>query len=111
MDAQTDAVMAPVDAQTDAVMAPAKPKRTRAGRPEKTKPTKTDPQKAESRQKITLVVSDSVDFRLGALASLLKLDRSTLAAKLLDQGMKAYAVDAVFRGVFVNPDDRQETAA
>jgi hypothetical protein len=98
------------DIETDAVMAPAKPKRTRATKPEKTRATKTDTQRAGSRQKITLVVSDSVDFRLGALSAFLKVDRSTLAAKLLDQGMKAYAVDAAFRSVFGDSDDRQELA-
>jgi hypothetical protein len=106
MDTQADAVMAPVDVQADAVMAPAKPQKSRASKPEKTRAARTDTPKAESRQKITLVVSDSVDFRLGALASFLKLDRSTLAAKLLDQGMKAYAVDAAFRSVLGTPDDR-----
>jgi hypothetical protein len=88
-------------AQTDAT--PARPRKTRAAKP--------DIRKAGSRQKITLVVSDSVDFRIGALASYLKIDRSTLAEKLLDQGMRAYAVDAAFRSVFGQSDDRQSDAA
>jgi hypothetical protein len=91
-------------AQTDAVLTPStKPKRTRAAKP--------DSRKAASRQKITLVVSDAVDFRLGALAAYLKVDRSTLAAKLLDQGMRAYAVDAAFRSVSGQSDDRQDIAS
>jgi hypothetical protein len=92
-----------MDTQTDAVLAPAKVKKTRAAKP--------DVKKAASRQKITLVVPDAVDFRLGALASFLKLDRSTLAAKLLDQGMRAYAADAAFRSVFGHSDDRRDDAA
>jgi hypothetical protein len=90
-------------AQTDAAATPAKPKRTKPGKPES--------RKAGSRQKITLVVSDAVDFRLSTLAAYQRLDRSTLAEKLLDQGMRAYAVDAAFRSVFGLPDDRRDDAA
>jgi hypothetical protein len=51
-------------------------------------------------------MDSQVDFRLGAVAASLRVDRSTLAAKLIDDGLKRYALDAVLRQF----SDRQETA-
>jgi hypothetical protein len=47
----------------------------------RTAPRKQAP-KSASRVKSTIVMSSSVDFRLGAIAASLRMDRSALAAKL-----------------------------
>ena len=53
--------------------------------------------KSGPRIKTTIVMDGSVDFRLGAIASHLRMDRSTLAAKLIDDGLRRYALDAALR--------------
>jgi hypothetical protein len=61
---------------------------------------KTDGQKkgrADGRIAATLVLTESVDFRLSTIAKSLKVDRSTLAAYLLDAGLRRYALDAALR--------------
>lgn len=62
--------------------------------------TKTDIQKkgrADGRIAATLVLTESVDFRLSTIAKSLKKDRSTLAVYLLDVGLRRYALDAALR--------------
>jgi hypothetical protein len=51
-------------------------------------------------------MSGSVDFRLGAIAASLRMDRSALAAELIDEGLRRYALDGVLRQF----SDRQEAA-
>lgn len=73
---------------------------------------KTDTQKrgrADGRVAATLLLPESVDFRLSAIAKSLamskapkpegesKWDRSTLAAYLLDAGLRRYGLDAALR--------------
>jgi hypothetical protein len=71
----------------------------------RTSPKKQTPKSAD-RVKSTIVMSGSVDFRLGAIAASLRVDRSALAAKLIDEGLKRYSLDAVLRQF----SDRQESA-
>jgi hypothetical protein len=61
---------------------------------------KTDTQKkgrADGRIAATLVLTESVDFRLTTIAKSLKKDRSTLAVYLLDVGLRRYGLDAALR--------------
>ena len=61
---------------------------------------KTDvPKKGRTDGRIaaTLVLTESVDFRLSTVAKSLKKDRSTLAVYLLDVGLRRYALDAALR--------------
>jgi hypothetical protein len=53
--------------------------------------------KSADRTKATIVMPTSVDFRLGAVAAHLQLDRSALAAKLIDEGLRRYSLDTVLR--------------
>ena len=63
--------------------------------------------KAADRIKATIVMSPNVDFRLGSVAASLRMDRSALAAKLIDEGLRRYSLDAVLRQF----SDRQESSA
>src|SRR3954453_19545087 len=71
----------------------AKPRRSRAA----VKPTDRKSARADGRTKATLLLPDSVDFRLTTIAASLKSDRSTLAAQLIDAGLRRYALDAALR--------------
>lgn len=53
--------------------------------------------RADGRSKVTLLLPDSVDFRLTAIAASQKSDRSTLAAQLIDTGLRRFALDAALR--------------
>lgn len=53
--------------------------------------------RADGRVAATLVLTESVDFRLSTIAKSLKIDRSTLAVSLLDAGLRRYALDAALR--------------
>ena len=70
-------------------------------KPRRMRPSaKTDTQKkgrADGRIAATLVLTESVDFRLSTIAKSLKVDRSTLAVYLLDAGLRRYALDAALR--------------
>jgi hypothetical protein len=70
---------------------------TPAARPQRRTAAPKQGRKAPDRIKATIVMSGSVDFRLGAVAAHLKLDRSSLAAKLIDEGLRRYALDSVLR--------------
>jgi hypothetical protein len=72
----------------------------------RTSPRKQAPKSAD-RDKSTIVMSGSEDFRLGAIAASLRMDRSALAAKLIDEGLRRYALDGVLRQF----SDRQESSA
>lgn len=61
------------------------------------KPADRKSGRADGRTKATLLLPDSVDFRLTTIAKSQKLDRSTLAAQLLDAGLRRYALDAALR--------------
>jgi len=53
--------------------------------------------RADGRTKATLLLSESVDFRLTTIAASLKSDRSTLATQLIDAGLRRFALDAALR--------------
>src|SRR5262245_55694228 len=53
--------------------------------------------RADGRTKATLLLPDSVDFRLTTIAASLKSDRSTLAAQLIDAGLRRFALDTALR--------------
>lgn len=74
------------------------------------KATRTD-----GRTKATLLLPDSVDFRLTTIAASLKSDRSTLAAQLIDAGLRRFALDAALRQHaggegFAEPDGAGESS-
>ena len=56
-----------------------------------------NPSRTDGRTKATLLLSDSVDFRLTTIAASLKSDRSTLATQLIDAGLRRFALDAALR--------------
>lgn len=53
--------------------------------------------RTDGRVAATLLLPDSVDFRLTTIARSQKVDRSTLAAQLLDAGLRRFALDAALR--------------
>lgn len=62
--------------------------------------TKSQDQKkgrVDGRIAATLLLPDSVDFRLTTIAKSQKTDRSTLAAQLIDAGLRRFALDAALR--------------
>ena len=71
----------------------AKPRRNRAS----VKAADRKSARADGRTKATLLLPDSVDFRLTTIAASLKSDRSTLAAQLIDAGLRRFALDAALR--------------
>jgi hypothetical protein len=66
------------------------------------KPTR----KSTSRVKSTIVMDVAIDFRLSSIAASMRMDRSALAAKLIDDGLRRYALDSVLRQF----SDRQDAA-
>ena len=79
------------DNAADASMAKSRKSRTPS------KPVERKTAKMEGRTKATLLLSDSVDFRLTTIAASLKSDRSTLATQLIDAGLRRFALDAALR--------------
>jgi hypothetical protein len=79
------------DIQPDA--SAAKPRRSRTA----AKPADRKNARLDGRTKATLLLPESVDFRLTTIAKSQKLDRSQLAAQLLDAGLRRYALDAALR--------------
>src|SRR4051812_4142697 len=71
----------------------AKPRRSRAN----AKAVDRKSARTDGRTKATLLLPDSVDFRLTTIAASLKSDRSTLAAQLIDAGLRRFALDAALR--------------
>jgi hypothetical protein len=72
---------------------PAKPRRSRTTvKPGDQKKVRTD-----GRVAATLLLPDSVDFRLTTIAKSQKTDRSILATQLIDAGLRRYALDAALR--------------
>lgn len=71
----------------------AKPKRVRPA--VKTPERKTG--RMDGRVKATLLLPESVDFRLTTIAKHQKIDRSTLAAQLIDTGLRRFALDVALR--------------
>lgn len=55
------------------------------------------PARRDGRVRATLLLDEQLDFRLTTIAASLKGDRSTLAAQLIDQGLRRYALDAALR--------------
>ena len=51
----------------------------------------------DGRIKATLLLSESVDFRLTTIAASQRTDRSTLATQLIDAGLRRFALDAALR--------------
>jgi hypothetical protein len=70
---------------------------TPAARPQRRTAAPKQGRKAPDRIKATIVMSGSVDFRLSSIAASLRMDRSQLAAKLIDEGLRRYSLDAVLR--------------
>jgi hypothetical protein len=79
------------DQSADAAMAKGRRSRT-VSKPAERKAARTD-----GRTKATLLLPDSVDFRLTTIAASLKSDRSTLATQLIDAGLRRFALDAALR--------------
>ena len=77
-----------------------------AARPQRRTTAKPQIRKSADRTKCTIVMPASTDFRLGAIAAHLQLDRSSLAAKLIDEGLRRYSLDTVLRQF----SDRQSSA-
>ena len=77
--------------QQDATAAKARRSRT-AAKPADRKTGRTD-----GRTKATLLLPESVDFRLTTIAASLRFDRSTLATQLIDAGLRRFALDAALR--------------
>jgi len=78
------------------------------------RPAERKPARKDGRVKSTLLLDETLDFRLSTIAASLKIDRSTLAAQLIDAGLRRYALDAALRqfaGAAAETIDRQETAA
>lgn len=71
----------------------AKPRRNRSA----AKAADRKSARMDGRTKATLLLPESVDFRLTTIAKSQKLDRSQLAAQLLDAGLRRYALDAALR--------------
>ena len=67
--------------------------------------------RADGRIAATLLLSDSVDFRLTTIAKSLKSDRSTLASQLIDAGLRRYALDAALRLHVGGEDEGQQNRA
>ena len=67
--------------------------------------------RADGRTKATLLLPDSVDFRLTTIAASLKSDRSTLAAQLIDAGLRRFALDAALRQHADKEPAREEDGA
>src|SRR4051794_39877571 len=61
------------------------------------KPAERKAARTDGRTKATLLLPDSVDFRLTTIAASLKSDRSTLATQLIDAGLRRFALDAALR--------------
>jgi hypothetical protein len=61
------------------------------------KPVDRKAARTDGRTKATLLLPDSVDFRLTTIAASLKSDRSTLATQLIDTGLRRFALDAALR--------------
>ena len=71
----------------------AKPRRTRTA----AKSPDRKAGRADGRTKATLLLTESVDFRLTTIAASLKSDRSTLATQLIDAGLRRFALDSALR--------------
>ena len=84
-------------------LAEPKPRVRKSARTDSRKPARKD-----GRIKATLLLGESLDFRLTTVAASQKLDRSQLAALLLDQGLRKYALDAALRQFADGARDTQE---
>ena len=80
-----------LDSSADASIAKGKRGRTVA------KPAERKAARTDGRTKATLLLPDSVDFRLTTIAASQKSDRSTLATQLIDAGLRRFALDAALR--------------
>lgn len=76
------------------------------------------PARKDGRVKSTLLLGEGLDFRLTTIAASQKMDRSQLAAQLLDAGLRKYALDTALRqfsgapAASPNaPEDRQDAPA
>ena len=85
----------------------AKPRRSRSS----AKASDRKSARADGRTKATLLLPDSVDFRLTTIAASLKTDRSTLAAQLIDAGLRRFALDAALRQHAEKEPAREEDGA
>lgn len=75
-----------------------------SGKSRKSKATKLPSRKSTAKVKVSLMLTDDVDFRLTVHAAALKLDRSALANQLLDAALKRFVVQD--RG---RPDEGDES--
>ena len=83
-------------------------KRTTAQGPGR-KPAKTV--REDGRIKSTLLLPRDLDFRLTTIAASLNLDRSQLAAQMLDQSLRRYALDDALRKFAGNDRTRPSAEA
>jgi hypothetical protein len=83
-------------------------KRTTAQAPGR-KPAKNV--REDGRIKSTLLLPKDLDFRLTTIAASLNLDRSQLAAQLLDQSLRRYALDDALRKFAGNDRTRPSAEA
>jgi hypothetical protein len=73
--------------------------------------------KLTDRVKTTIVMDGSLDFRLASVSASLGMDKSELAAKLIDSGLRPYALDGLLRQFTDRPEiaghvsESKETAA
>ncbi len=74
------------------------------------KPVERKAGRVDGRTKATLLLPESVDFRLTTIAKSQRLDRSQLAAQLLDAGLRRYALDAALRQHTGNESDEESRA-
>lgn len=70
---------------------------TKKGKRTAAKPSDRKAGRMDGRTKATLLLPESVDLRLSTIAKSQRMDRSTLAAQLLDAGLRRYALDAALR--------------
>jgi predicted DNA-binding ribbon-helix-helix protein len=61
------------------------------------RPAERKPARKDGRVKSTLLLEESLDFRLSTIAASQKMDRSQLASQLIDAGLQRYALDKALR--------------
>ena len=80
-----------------------------SGKPRRGKVAKA-PTRKTSKLKVSLMLTEDVDFRLTVHAAAMRMDRSALANQLLDAGLKRFVVQDRGRGE-TDGDDLPEAKA
>ena len=63
-----------------------------SGKGKRSKSSKVPSRKSTTKVKVSLMLTEDVDFRLTVHAAALRTDRSALANQLLDSGLKRFVV-------------------